>query len=115
MKNGTSVWIVGRLFFDPPAITRDPPDNERYHGVLPWTFQGVFLTEAEADAACRDYLYFIAPAKIGETLPHEPCEWPGARFANVVGVEIGKVIEELRERSKEIGELASVSDEELAS
>lgn len=115
MENGMNVWIVGRVFFDPPAIIRDPPDKERYHGVLPWTFQGVFLTEEEAIAACRDYLYFVAPAKVGEPLPHEPCEWPGARFANVAGVKIGKIIEVLREHSKEIGGLASVSDEELAS
>lgn len=45
-----------------------------------WNFQGAFATEAAAKAACRDDNYFVAPAVIGELLPHETSFWPGITY-----------------------------------
>lgn len=38
----------------------------------PWEFQGVFDSKDKAVAACRDETYFIMPATLNESLPHEP-------------------------------------------
>jgi hypothetical protein len=54
------------------------PMNGRpsYH----FDFCGVFETEKEAVAACRDENYFVGPAVCGACLPHEPVPWPGAYY-----------------------------------
>lgn len=46
----------------------------------PWEFQGVFSDEHNADMACRDETYFIFPALMDATLPHEPVECERARY-----------------------------------
>jgi len=46
----------------------------------PWDFQGVFDTEDQAIAACKDYTHFIAPATVNQSVPRDPIEWPGLRY-----------------------------------
>lgn len=63
------IWICGQL------IGEWSPDGSA------WDFQGVFWTEADAAAACRDENYFIFPATMGKKLGHDPqwtpeCRWP---------------------------------------
>lgn len=72
------LWIVGRVFFRPAASVP--------YKVAPWTFQGVFSSRELALAACRDSTYFIGPAKLNETLPHDPQECPGAEWAAAAAV-----------------------------
>lgn len=67
------VWIVGQ------AKERDVPAPR-------WEFQGVFLEEKDAIAACLTDMYFIAPAVLGSPLPHEQIDWPGARYPKAEGV-----------------------------
>lgn len=62
-------WIVGRYI--PSAIGV---------GRATWEFQGVFATEDEARAACRDTNYFIGPAHMGVPLPHDAMQWPGLYY-----------------------------------
>ena len=56
------LWIVGQV---------------KSHG---WEFQGVFLSKERAIAACRTDQYFIGPATINESLPHERRVWEGAYY-----------------------------------
>ena len=58
-----TVWIVGRWVAD---------EN--------WQFQGVFLTKDEAVAACRDSSYFVGPAVMGQSVPHEKVSWPDSFY-----------------------------------
>jgi hypothetical protein len=62
-----TVWIVGRFA------------GRCAEGVA-WDFQGVFDTEAQAQAACRDSWYFIAPAEVNRSLPDATEIWPRARY-----------------------------------
>lgn len=64
-----TVWIVGQW-----------ESGGHPESVAAWQFQGVFAAEDEAIAACRDSCYFIAPATMGETLPHDRTKWPGLRY-----------------------------------
>lgn len=65
----SKLFIVGRVTSAPDT---QPPT---------WEFQGVFSTEEQAVSACRDFTYFLGPATLDESLPHETMpEWPGARF-----------------------------------
>lgn len=59
-----NLWIVGKSLG--PANT--------------WEFQGVFDSEAQALAACRDRMYFIAPAVLNRPLPAARTEWAGLRW-----------------------------------
>ena len=61
------VWVVGRFV------------AETEHGNV-WDMQGVFETEDEAVAACRDATYWIGPVPLGQSLPHESAAWPEARY-----------------------------------
>lgn len=46
-----------------------------------WEFQGVFSTKELAEAACRDWTYFVGSAVLDQELPHGTTEeWPGAYF-----------------------------------
>ena len=37
-----------------------------------WAISGIFATEAEASAACRDWTYFVmGPVTLGAQAPHE--------------------------------------------
>lgn len=60
-----TVWIVGQ------SINAE---------ISSWHFQGVFETENEALDACFDENYFVGPAILGESLPHEIVEWVGAYY-----------------------------------
>lgn len=60
----TFVWVVGQ--------------HKLIDGV--WEFIGVFSTEEKAVAACRDYTYFVGPARIDEQLPDETVEWTGSYY-----------------------------------
>jgi hypothetical protein len=57
-----TLWIVGQ------------------HTGAGWEFQGLFATEEQAVGACRASSYFVAPARLGEHLPHESHEWIGAYY-----------------------------------
>lgn len=60
------VWIVGKALEDVPAPR--------------WEFQGVFMTEEEAIAACASDSYFIGPAIVGDRLADETVPWPGSYY-----------------------------------
>lgn len=61
------MWIVGRFIV------------ETEKGIV-WEFQGIFDNEEEAAKACRTRSYFIGPAVLNESLPHETMEWPGCYY-----------------------------------
>lgn len=65
MPEGTELWVVGKV--------HDPVMSA-------WEFQGVFATKDQAIAACRDGTYFIGPALLDVSLPHESDRWPGAYY-----------------------------------
>lgn len=69
--NDSVVWVVGQQVdcFDCSS-----------GGSNTWEFQGVFATEHAAIVACKTNMYFIFPATIGEELPEEPIDIPGAYF-----------------------------------
>ena len=46
----------------------------------PWEFQGIFSSEAKADAACRNETYFIYPVQLDVELPDDPIDAPKARY-----------------------------------
>lgn len=60
------LWVVGQVFAG-PLLSQ-------------WAFQGVFDSEEAAIAACRDAHYFIAPAVLNASRPHENEQWDGAYF-----------------------------------
>lgn len=60
-----TLWIVGK-------VSREP-------GIC-WAFQGVFQTEAMAVKACKDELYFVAPAYLNVVIPDVDKSWPGAHY-----------------------------------
>lgn len=62
-----SLWVVGRN------------KAETESGIV-WEFQGVYSTEEMAKAGCHDRTYFLAPAILDESLPHESKDWPGAYY-----------------------------------
>lgn len=67
------LWIVGQVHLKPG----DEPDGRT---PFPWSFQGLFATEAEAASVCRDRFWFVGPAKLGECLPVENVMWEGAYY-----------------------------------
>lgn len=67
------VWLVGQVRLQPG----DVPDGLT---PVPWSFQGVFATEAEAVAVCRDRFWFVGPATVGDCLPAEDVLWDGAYY-----------------------------------
>jgi len=53
-----------------------------------FSFMGVFATEPEAVAACRDENYLVGPAVMGKQLPDRLVPWVGCYYpikAKVVG------------------------------
>lgn len=48
--------------------------------VSAWEFQGVFDDYGKAVYACRDTTYFVGPAILNESLPHDREAWPGAHY-----------------------------------
>lgn len=65
---GAKLWLVGKH-------RGDGPD-----GSIAWEFSGIFATEDEAVAACRDHFYFVGPCVVGEIIPDEPIEWPESYY-----------------------------------
>ncbi len=45
-----------------------------------WEFHGVFNTHQLAIDACQTTDYFIAPAVLNKTFPHESVEWVGGYY-----------------------------------
>lgn len=65
------VWVVGQVNLDG---TGEPIEGS-------WQMQGVFRSQAKAEAACRDYSYFVGPMWVDESLSHQlAAEWLGAYF-----------------------------------
>ena len=62
------LWIVGQY------------RGETQDGHTAWDFQGIFASKEEAEAACRNDRYFVAPITLGELLPDRPCAWPGVYY-----------------------------------
>ena len=63
-----TIWISGKL--------RGHADD----GTPAWDLQGVFDTEAAADAACVDGADFIGPVPLNKPLPQDATSWPGCRY-----------------------------------
>jgi hypothetical protein len=61
----TKLWIVGQVYDI---------------NTTSWVFQGVFDSEEKAIAACRDKTYFVGPATLNESLPHEDFSWVEAYY-----------------------------------
>lgn len=61
------VFVVGRF------IAETEPGNV-------WDLQGIFATEEEAVAACRDAAYWVGSVPFGKALPHETETWPAAYY-----------------------------------
>jgi len=59
------LFIVGKI----------NPENHKE-----WIFQGVFDSKDKASQVCRDENYFIGPAVLNESLPHDDTDWPGAFY-----------------------------------
>lgn len=45
-----------------------------------WELQGVFNNKESAEAACRDYRYFVGPVKMNEAFSDETIVWPGCYY-----------------------------------
>ena len=45
-----------------------------------WDLQGVFDSEALAEAACKTPEDFIGPVALNTPLPQEATSWPGVRY-----------------------------------
>ena len=73
MLIGCEVWIVGQTVWRAGAA-------EAYPDWPDWEFQGVFSSRDAAIAACRDHMYFVFPAKIGESFPHESVQLEGCFY-----------------------------------
>lgn len=61
------MWIVGRFVAETPQ------------GMV-WDFQGAFADRDGAVAACDDATFFIGPCVVGQKLPRDTTEWPGAEY-----------------------------------
>lgn len=61
-----SLWIVGQV------------DNLLLGENSPWSFRGVFDSEASAIAACADATYFIGPAILNQTA--STWKWIGSYY-----------------------------------
>ena len=59
------VYIVGKV----------KPGNAKE-----WTFQGVFMCEETALAACHNDLHFIAPVEMDKDLGPDDTDWPGLYY-----------------------------------
>lgn len=62
------LWLVGEI------IARGRK------GGFEWDFCGLFSTSGEADQACLNSRYFMAPATVNEAIGPERHGWPGIRF-----------------------------------
>lgn len=60
-----TVWIVGKL----------DPDVDG-----PWEVMGVYDSEANAVAACKDWRYFVGPQDMNVPAPDERTAWPGCYY-----------------------------------
>lgn len=60
-----TLWVVGQI------------NSDNYKE---WEFQGVFDSEEKAVEACETETYFIAPAVLNETVPHEGVDWVGGYY-----------------------------------
>jgi len=72
MKNQDVVWIM----CDVRYITTTPENNKMPTFVI----GGVFITEEEAVDACTTSRDCILPVTLGEVLPRESVEAPGAYY-----------------------------------
>lgn len=70
MSNEQVVWCVGQV----RQWHVEPTDH------CQWEMVGVFASEADARAACRNETYFIGPWLIGVPAPDDATEWPGAYY-----------------------------------
>ena len=59
MTPPNELWIVGQ---------HEDPTKQ-------WQFQGVYSSQENAVAACRDANYFVARVRLDERMPHERTEW----------------------------------------
>ena len=72
---GCFIYVVGHI----RGIGAPIPGYDG--GSQAWELGGVFATVRSAEAACRDFTYFVAgPFRIGERMPHETVSWPAAYF-----------------------------------
>ena len=71
-KAPNRVFIVGKVFPDPPGT---PPEGPRV-----WEFMGVFISEDLAVAACTTPRHFVGPALLNERIRDEPIPWPGGWY-----------------------------------
>ena len=60
-----TVWAVGMY-------------DERQE--MRWGVMGIFETEDEAKAICKDWRYFIGPINVGEVYPEDVIDWKGAYY-----------------------------------
>ena len=63
-----TMWIAGKL------------RGHAADGTPAWDLQGVFDTEAAADAACVDGADFIGRVPLNMPLPQDATSWPGCRY-----------------------------------
>jgi len=60
-------YLVGQI-----RAIADPIEGYELHQPQIWEFSGVHLSVEAAEAACRDWTYFVGgPFKIGDSAPHE--------------------------------------------
>lgn len=62
----SELWVVGQI------------KGKQSAGV--WEFQGIFDSEAKAEAACRNPRYFMLPAMLNEEIPDETVMPTDARY-----------------------------------
>lgn len=69
------MWIVGQ-------VTKRGWDfkNNCWDINAEWEFNGVFDSEEFAVKACRDENYFVMPAELNVSLPHETVDVEGAYY-----------------------------------
>lgn len=75
MADNRIVWIVGRSFWQ-----LEPEPNDWWHWT--WDLHGIFYSEKDAAALCKNQHWFIAPVEFDQALPDEPCEFPGMVVPN---------------------------------
>lgn len=43
-----------------------------------WEFEGIFSSQAAAEATCKNAAYFVAAVLVDEVIPDGSTDWPGA-------------------------------------
>lgn len=71
--NPSTLWIAGKWL------------GAADGGAPAWELQGVFDTEAAAEAACVEPVDFIGPVQLGQRLPQDATAWPGCRYPLATG------------------------------